>query len=529
MCQGDVDHVGKLGKRATCPSAEELKADKDARRAANQIQLTLEKEEGEERARRKIEDAEKSRQNSALLGVNGEQVEKSSILDRKSLKHPRESFDSQSPSHLKELARRARLYFSTRNQKQKGHGTLYPYETLGDLPSSASPREVRKAYIHLSSMFHPDKNIPELKTDSETVFSEISAAYEILSDQVKREAHDAEAAGGAAFFTNEADAASSGRDFSNNLYSANGLVTELTEGSFSRRVSDERIFIVQFYAPWCGHCQASAPTFKATAELVTEDGLDVGAVNCISQPALCARFDIRAYPTVKILSGRGMVQDSTGVTLDNPDNLATWAREVAVEWRWLFSSSDVREIVGWRGFRRNVIRSLDFWLVLFLDGTECGPCRTARTNLMRLSASSRGRVRTGLVDCETEEPGHAEGGLCAKLGMPPPPHAPRLLAFHRGNKTDSDMGEALYDPAEIESHVALALVDKVLRLSGDAPEDGVVASGGPKWGKEDKLEAEGGRREPPPRPKWNGPPPRAIPAGGHGGGSPFIPNTPRLG
>jgi hypothetical protein len=30
------------------------------------------------------------------------------------------------------------------------------------------------------------------------------------------------------------------------------------------------------------------------------------------------------------------------------------------------------------------------WVVLFTDGLTCAPCRTAKTNLMRLSASVRG-------------------------------------------------------------------------------------------------------------------------------------------
>ncbi len=291
-------------------------------------------------------------------------------------------------------------------------------------------------------------------------------------------------------------------------------------------MSGDRIFLLQFYSPWCSHCQQSAPVFKAAAEMLAEGedeaaAVDVGAVNCHKHAALCSRFDVRAYPTVKIVSGRGMVQDSDGA-LGAAEGLAAWARETAGEWRWLFAASDTRALRGEADFAAAVLDDGAFWLVLFLDGTECGPCRTARTNLMRLSAMSRGRARTGVVDCEAEEPGFDAGGLCARLALPRPPHAPVLRAFHRGNKTRADAGEELFSPAEIESHVALRLVEAVLRLSGE-PEAGALAAAGAAAGRWDKDRKEEEEAEPTPaptprRPRWNGPSPRTLPGGGFGGG-----------
>lgn len=57
------------------------------------------------------------------------------------------------------------------------------YETL-EVEKDATPKEIKKAYFRLSKMHHPDKGGDEHK------FKEISAAYEILSDEEKRAAYD---------------------------------------------------------------------------------------------------------------------------------------------------------------------------------------------------------------------------------------------------------------------------------------------------------------------------------------------------
>jgi protein disulfide-isomerase A6 len=53
------------------------------------------------------------------------------------------------------------------------------------------------------------------------------------------------------------------------LYPSSSSVIELTPSNFDKLVikSDE-VWIVEFFAPWCGHCQALVPEYtKAAAAL----------------------------------------------------------------------------------------------------------------------------------------------------------------------------------------------------------------------------------------------------------------------
>ncbi|MBK6642677.1 MAG: J domain-containing protein [Bacteroidetes bacterium] len=55
------------------------------------------------------------------------------------------------------------------------------YEIL-NISSTATLAEIKKAYRQLCKMHHPDKN--QGSTESENLFKEINAAYQVLIDQI---------------------------------------------------------------------------------------------------------------------------------------------------------------------------------------------------------------------------------------------------------------------------------------------------------------------------------------------------------
>ncbi|XP_019635970.1 PREDICTED: protein disulfide-isomerase A4-like [Branchiostoma belcheri] len=77
-------------------------------------------------------------------------------------------------------------------------------------------------------------------------------------------------------------------------------VVTLTEDNFDEFVNDNAITLVEFYAPWCGHCKKLAPEYEKAAQVLSRDGILLGKVDATQESDLAKRFDVSGYPTLKI-------------------------------------------------------------------------------------------------------------------------------------------------------------------------------------------------------------------------------------
>ena len=52
------------------------------------------------------------------------------------------------------------------------------------------------------------------------------------------------------------------------LYDSNPNVEEITEGSFPAGAAEGYVWLLEFYAPWCGHCRNLAPKVQVTQTFI---------------------------------------------------------------------------------------------------------------------------------------------------------------------------------------------------------------------------------------------------------------------
>uniref|UniRef100_A0A673TIK2 Protein disulfide-isomerase n=1 Tax=Suricata suricatta TaxID=37032 RepID=A0A673TIK2_SURSU len=102
----------------------------------------------------------------------------------------------------------------------------------------------------------------------------------------------------------------------------------LTRRNLGLALREHRALLVQFYAPWCGHCKALAPEYSKAAALLAAESARarLAKVDGTAETELTQEFAVTAYPTLKFFrdGNRTHPEEYTGPR--EAEGIAEWLR-----------------------------------------------------------------------------------------------------------------------------------------------------------------------------------------------------------
>jgi protein disulfide-isomerase A1 len=95
-------------------------------------------------------------------------------------------------------------------------------------------------------------------------------------------------------------------------------VLTLDTDNFDETISENEFVMVEFYAPWCGHCKKLAPDYEKLATLLRQEGspAKVAKIDATEHSGPAGQYGVRGYPTLIFFKNGNQIKYEGGRTVD---------------------------------------------------------------------------------------------------------------------------------------------------------------------------------------------------------------------
>ncbi|XP_069465703.1 dnaJ homolog subfamily C member 10 [Ambystoma mexicanum] len=220
----------------------------------------------------------------------------------------------------------------------------------------------------------------------------------------------------------------------------NPSVVSLNAETFDELVKRRKrseIWMVDFYAPWCGPCQALMPEWKRMARLLN-GVINVGSVDCVKHFSLCHQENVQGYPEVRLFP-------QNPKTAQQYYKYSGWNRDSYSLRNWALGFiPQVSLDLTPESFSEKVLHGKDHWVIDFY-APWCGPCQNFAPEFEQVARTLKGKVKAGKVDCQAYDSICNSAGIRAYPTVKWYPYLGEKLKSAHGEYIDSRDANILVD------------------------------------------------------------------------------------
>eukprot|EP00243_Klebsormidium_subtile_P004118 TRINITY_DN178_c0_g1_i1.p1 TRINITY_DN178_c0_g1~~TRINITY_DN178_c0_g1_i1.p1 ORF type:complete len:382 (-),score=83.00 TRINITY_DN178_c0_g1_i1:442-1527(-) len=216
--------------------------------------------------------------------------------------------------------------------------------------------------------------------------------------------------------------------FSSSLVQADGDVVVLTPDNFDDNVGGSQAALIEFYAPWCGHCKKLAPEWEVLGSAFKKiPSVVIGKVDCDEHKDLCGKFGVSGFPTIKYFpKDSQQPEDYSGGR--EADDLITFVNQKAGTKAKVKKEPSYVTILDKSSFEKIVMDPSKNVLVEFY-APWCGHCKSLAPTFEQLAKVYAGEPNVVIANLDADNADHKD--LASKYGVS---GFPTLIWFSAADK-----------------------------------------------------------------------------------------------